>query len=150
MVSSDILNKAKKYCAYQERSQQEVRDKLYSLGLHKSDVEETLALLVTEDYVNEQRFAVAYVGGKFRIKKWGKIKIKQGLKQKKVSDYCIRYALNSISFGDYRKCISEIISEKNARVTEKDMVKRKAKIARQVISRGFEPTLVWDLLNDAD
>ena len=69
MVSSDILNKAKKYCAYQERSQQEVRDKLYSLGLHKSDVEETLALLVTEDYVNEQRFAVAYAGGKFRIKK---------------------------------------------------------------------------------
>lgn len=150
MVSSDILNKAKKYCAYQERSQQEVRDKLYSLGLHKSDVEETLALLVTEDYVNEQRFAVAYAGGKFRIKKWGKIKIKQGLKQKKVSDYCIRYALNSISICDYRKCISEIISEKNARVTEKDMVKRKAKIARQVISRGFEPTLVWDLLNDAD
>ena len=150
MVSSDILNKAKKYCAYQERSQQEVRDKLYALGLHRQDVEEALALLVTEDYVNEQRFAVAFAGGKFRIKKWGKIKIAHALKQKKVSDYCLRFALKSISDADYRKCVVQLISEKNAVLSELDLRKRKAKIAQQVIARGFEPALVWDLLNDSD
>jgi SOS response regulatory protein OraA/RecX len=78
-----ILEKAKKYCSYQERSQQEVRDKLYEWGLHRNEVEQAIAQLVSENYLNEQRFAIAYAGGKFRMKGWGKIKIKLALKQKK-------------------------------------------------------------------
>lgn len=107
MVSSDVLNKARRYCTYQERSQQELREKLYSLGLFKKDVEETIAMMVTEGYLNEERFAIAYAGGKFRIKHWGKNKIKQALKLKKVSDYCIRQALKSISDDDYLKVLNE-------------------------------------------
>ena len=83
------LLKAADYCAYQERSQQEVRDKLYGYGLHHDEVEENLSELITQGYLNEERFAKAYAGGKFRIKGWGKRKILQGLKQHRISEYCI-------------------------------------------------------------
>src|SRR3981081_925734 len=90
------LLKAQKYCAYQERSQQEVRDKLYSWGLHKRDVENSIAELITSGFLKEERFALAFAGGKFRMKGWGRIKIKQALKQKSVSDNLIRQALKAI------------------------------------------------------
>ena len=139
-----IFNKAIKYCTYQERSQQEVRDKLYEWGLHRNEVEQTIAVLVTENYLNEQRFAIAYAGGKFRVKGWGRIKIKLALKQKKVSDYCIRKALEEISSRDYRNTLSKIISAKSKEVKEKNPLKKKYKVAQYAISRGFEPEMVWE------
>src|ERR1700682_4185537 len=84
------LIKAQAYCTYQERTQQEVRNKLYKLGLHKTDVENTIDLLISYNFLNEELFAVTFAGGKFRIKKWGRIKIKLELKKRKISDYCIR------------------------------------------------------------
>lgn len=72
--------KAARFCAYQERSQQEVRDKLYEYGLHYNDVEELLSELIVEGFINEERFARAYVRGKFKMKKWGRHKILQGFK----------------------------------------------------------------------
>src|SRR6478735_1227030 len=98
-----FLQKAKHYCAYQERSHSEVRDKLYSFKLHRNEVEQLLTQLIEEDYLNEERFAMVYAGGKFRIKSWGKEKIKYALKQKQVSEYCIRKALAAISAIDYKK-----------------------------------------------
>src|SRR5271155_4760919 len=83
------LLKAQKYCAYQERSQQEVRDKLYSYGLHRNQVEPIIAELITAGFLKEERFAIAFAGGKFRMKGWGKIKIKQALKFKKVPEKII-------------------------------------------------------------
>jgi len=139
-----ILNKAIKYCTYQERSQQEVRDKLYEWGLHRNDVEQMIAQLVSDNYLNEQRFAIAYAGGKFRMKGWGRIKIKLALKQKKVSEYCIRKALEEISRSDYTKTLSKILSSKEKEVKEKNPLKKKYKIAQYAISRGFEPELVWE------
>src|SRR5690606_22791562 len=79
---NEAKNKAEAYCAYQERSQQEVRDKLYHMNLHTSQVEELIAYLIENNFLNESRFANAYVSGKFRMKKWGRKKIKQGLKLK--------------------------------------------------------------------
>src|SRR6478735_4591510 len=73
------LVKAQKYCAYQERSQQEVRDKLYTFGLHKNQVEELISRLISDGFLKEERFAIAYATGKFRSKKWGVIKIRHGL-----------------------------------------------------------------------
>ena len=142
-----ILDKARKYCSYQERSQQEVRDKLYEWGLHRNDVEQSIAALVSENYLNEQRFAIAYAGGKFRIKGWGRVKIKLALKAKKVSDYCIRKALEEIPSRDYRKTLEKILSAKNNEVKEKNPLKKKYKVAQYAISRGFEPELVWEELS---
>ncbi|MGY0037761.1 regulatory protein RecX [Pedobacter sp. NJ-S-72] len=87
------LVKAESYCAYQERAQQEVRNKLYDWGLRHDDVEEVITELILNNFLNEERFANAYVSGKFNIKKWGKIKIKQGLKLKKIPEKMITKAL---------------------------------------------------------
>ena len=141
------LEKARKYCAYQERSQQEVRDKLYDWGLHRNEVEQCIAELVSENYLNEQRFAIAYAGGKFRIKEWGRIKIKLALKRKKVSDYCIRKALEEISNKDYRKTLGKLLLKKNKEVKESNPLKKKYKVAQYAISRGFEPEMVWEEMN---
>src|ERR1700748_907813 len=87
------LQKARHYCGYQERCHSEVQEKLYSLGLRKPQVEAALATLIEENYLNEERFAIQFAGGHFRLKQWGKVRIRYQLKQKKVSEYCIRTAL---------------------------------------------------------
>ena len=147
---ADALKKIYKYCDYQERSQQEVRDKLYELGLHKKDVEQTISILITEGFVNEERFAIAFAGGKFRIKHWGKVKIKYALKQKNVSDYCIRKALSQISEQDYTKTLQLVIDTSSKKISEKDIRKKNYKVAQHAVSRGFESEMVWELLQRKD
>ena len=94
--AAQAWEKIKPYCAYQERCHREVKEKLYGYGLYGHDVEQIISRLIEENYLNEERFAVAYAGGHSRIKKWGKIKITQALRQKGVSAYCIKKALQSI------------------------------------------------------
>lgn len=144
------LSRAQKYCAYQERSQQEVRDKLYSWGLHKREVENILSNLIGDGFLKEERFAIAFAGGKFRMKKWGKTKIKIALKQKAVSDPLIKTALAQITDSDYRKALQAVINSKSKLVKETDPFKRKYKIASYAISRGFEPELVWEMLGTSE
>jgi regulatory protein len=143
---SKELAHIQKYCAYQERSQQEVRDKLYSFGLHRREVELIISQLISENYLNEERFAIAYAGGKFRMKQWGRNKKKASLKQKKISDYCIRKALNEINSRDYGKALDKLISEKSKAVKEPNALKKNYKVAQYAISRGFEPEMVWERL----
>ena len=138
--------KAQQYCAYQERSQQEVRNKLYDWGLHKEDVENVIIDLITEGFLNEERFAIAFAGGKFRIKKWGKVKIRLELKKHKISTYCINKALTSIDSDEYIKSLKEIIEKKAKSITEKNMFKKNYKIATYAISKGFENELVKEIL----
>jgi regulatory protein len=103
------LEKAGHYCAYQERSQQEVRDKLYEWALWPSAVENIIAKLIEGGFLNEERFAKAYATGKFRQNAWGKMKIKQGLKLKRVPDVLIKKALNNINYDDYLETLRIII-----------------------------------------
>ncbi len=142
--------KAQKYCAYQERSQQEVRDKLYSYGLHRNNVESIIADLITSGFLKEERFAIAFAGGKFRMKGWGKIKIKQALKFKSVPDKIISKALSEIDAREYEKTLKKLISERTKEVKEKNPLKKNYKIAQYAISRGFEPELVWSFLRSED
>ena len=141
------LAKAQSYCAYQERSQQEVRDKLYEWGLWQSAVEEIISQLILDGYLNEERFAIAYAGGKFRIKKWGKIKIIQGLKEKKVSDYCIKKALHEISSKEYLKTLKTLILAVSRKNRNFSLAFFRQQTARYAISMGFEPELVWEIIN---
>ncbi len=140
------LIKAQSYCAYQERSQQEVRDKLYEWGMWTDAVEEIIADLITDNFINEERFAKIFAGGKFRIKKWGRVKIKIELKKKRISDYCINKAMKEISDSDYRKTLKAIIAERDKKTSEKNPLKRNYKTAQYAISRGFESDIVWGLL----
>lgn len=101
ITKEEALQKIRRYCDYQKRSHSETKRKLYSLGLRKNDVEDLVAQLVEEKYLNEEDFAIAFARGKFRMKQWGKVKIKNELKLKQVSNYCINKALNEIKKEDY-------------------------------------------------
>lgn len=149
MMKPDLSpeEKARRYCAYQERSQQEVRDKLYEWGCYPDQVESILSTLIGEDFLNEERFAKTYCRGKFRIKHWGKVKIKAALKMKRVSEPCINKGLKEIDPEEYIQVIKKLVEEKNKKVLEKDPFKRKYKVASYLISRGFEADLVWDAVN---
>jgi regulatory protein len=135
-----------KYCAYQERAHYEVEQKLYSYGLYTDKVQELLAWLITENYLNEERFAIAYAGGKFRIKKWGRIKIKQNLALKKVSGYSIEKALSQIEDDTYLRTLKNLIRAKEKTTKADNTYELRNKIARSVISKGFEPEKVWELV----
>src|SRR3954451_146014 len=104
--------KIKYYCAYQERSHHEAKQKLYSFGLYSNEVEDLLSKLIEEDYLNEERFAERFAGGKFRMKQWGKVKITYELKQKQVSSYNIRRALQAIADEDYVITLQKLAATK--------------------------------------
>lgn len=140
--------KAEHYCAFQERSQQEVRDKLYGWGLHRDEVENILVDLIMEDFLNEERFALAYATGRHRMKKWGKYKIKQGLKQKSVSDPIIRTALDSLDVDEYRANLAELLAKKARSLVENDPYRRKHRLVNYALSKGYERDLIFDILND--
>ena len=135
--------KIKQYCAYQERCHAEVRDKLYSFGLHKNEVEEIISTLITENYLNEERFAIHFAGGKFRMKQWGKIKIKQALKFKQVSDYCIRKALKEIDTHEYEKTFQKLVQQKLQTLkSEKNIFIKKRKLQDFLLQKGFETNMI--------
>jgi len=141
------LQKIKHFCSYQERSHQEVKEKLYSFGLYKEDVEALISQMIEENYLNEERFAVAFAGGRFRIKKWGKIKIRYELKQKRISDYCIKKGLASINDEEYLITLEKLFKEKRSSLrTEKNIFIKKQKIRSFLMQRGFEPQLISELI----
>jgi regulatory protein len=142
--------KAEHYCAYQERSQQEVRHKLYEWGQHTIVVENIISGLITDNFLNEERFAKAYALGKFRQKGWGKTKIKQGLKFKKVPDVLIKKALQTIVDNEYLSMLQKVLSKKEGVLSEKDHYKRKYKLQQYAIGRGYESDLVIDVLKAED
>ncbi len=147
MTVTIATEKLKKYCAYQERCHQEVLDKLYKLGLYKSEVDQVVVNLLQENFLNEERFAEAFVSGKFRIKKWGRTKIIGHLKQKRISEYCIKKGLKQIDESDYLTTLDYWIERKMRESTETDTFKKKGKVAVFAIQKGFESYLVWEVLN---
>ncbi len=143
------LQKAEKYCVYQERSQQEVRQKLYDLGLYPRDVEQIISELIGNNFLNEERFANAYALGKFRIKGWGKIKIKQGLKLKRVPEGMIKKALQQIDLDDYLAKLKGILEKKAALLKEKEPYKRSYQLKQYAFGKGYEGNLVAEVLKDS-
>lgn len=143
------LPKIKQYCAYQERCHMEVREKLYSFGLHKNEVDEIISTLITENYLNEERFAIHFAGGKFRMKQWGKIKIKQALKQKQVSEYCIRKALKEIDNNEYRQTFFKLAEQKLKTLKqEKNIFIKKRKLQDFLMQKGYEREMITDAIKN--
>lgn len=140
------LLKAQKHCAYQERSQQEVRNKLFEWGLHSADVENAIVELISANFIKEERFALQLANGKFRIKHWGKVKITQALKLHKVSAYCIKKALQQIPDDDYEKSLRKILEKKRNSVPGKLTPLKARKLAHFAQSKGYESALIWKVL----
>ncbi|MCE9540363.1 MAG: RecX family transcriptional regulator [Bacteroidetes bacterium] len=149
LTPAQALVRAQQTCAYQERCHQEMRNKLFEWGLYPDAVENILANLITENFLNEERFAKAYAGGKFRIKKWGRIKIKIELRKRKLSDYCIKKGMLEIDDKDYIKTLKQLIAKKSKEIKGGKGQVRNYKIAQYAASRGFEQDLIWDILKES-
>jgi len=147
LTKEQALQKAKHYCGYQERCHKEVKEKLYSLGLYKQQVEECLSQLIEENYLNEERFAQQFAGGKFRMKQWGRVKIKYELKQKQVSEYCIKKGLKEIDEADYAKTIEKLAIEKWETIeSEKNLFIKLRKTQDYLLQKGYEHELIKQIL----
>jgi regulatory protein len=141
------LPKLMQYCAYQERCHSEVKEKLYNYGVYSNDAEEIISKLIEEGYLNEERFAIHFAGGRFRMKQWGRIKIKYELKQKQVSEYCIKKALKSIDADDYEITLRKLAEQKLKTIKgEKNIFIKKRKLQDFLLQRGFENDLVREVV----
>ena len=143
----DAQAKLMHYCAYQDRCHQEVRSKLIDMGIYGDDLEDIITNLIIDNFLNEERFAQSFARGKFRIKKWGKNKILRELKRKKISPYCIKKAMKEIDDDDYSKVLQTLLEKKLPLVKGKNEYEIKVKLARYLITKGYESELIWDAIN---
>ena len=148
LTPEQALQKLRHYCAYQERCHSEVREKLYELGVWKKEHDLIISTLIEENYLNEERFALAYAGGKFRIKKWGRVRIRYSLQQKQVSEYSIKKAMKGIPEEDYIETARVLAEEKYRDLKGEQYLVRKKKTIDHLVAKGYEFDLVNKLLND--
>ena len=135
---SEAIIKLEKYCAYQERCQFEVMNKLKTMGLNQDDAAQICLKLTQSGFLNEERFALAFAGGKFRQKHWGIKKIELGLKAKKISPYCIDKAIKSIDPMLYKNTLIKTAEKYWSKVKFKTPYERQAKTLQYLRSRGFD------------
>jgi regulatory protein len=140
------LLKAERYCAYQERCTSEVLGKLEELHVSDEYMKNILECLYENDFLNEERFAKSFVRGKFRIKHWGRIKIKQELKKKRIADTIIKSAMQEIDAEHYIQILKDIATKKNKEIKDSNKLLRKQKLLRFLNSKGFEQDLIFDIL----
>jgi len=148
LTTEQALQKLRHYCGYQERCHSEVKEKLYSLGVFKNEHDSMMATLIEEGYLNEERFAIVFAGGKFRVKQWGRVKIKYELKQKQVSEYSIKKALQQIEEKEYKDVLKKLADEKYAGLKNEQHLVRKKKTRDYLLQRGFEMELVRGVMGD--
>lgn len=142
LTKEQALQKLKQYCGYQERSHSEVISKLWELGVAKKEHDEILDALIEGDYLNEERFAIQFAGGKFRMKEWGKKRIYYALKEKRVSDYCIKKAMSGIDDEDYLKTLNHLAEKKFELLKGEQYLVRKKKTMDYLMQKGYEPDLI--------
>lgn len=137
-------------CAYQERCQFEIDQKLYLWNFQIEQREQLIADLISNNFINEERFAGAYVSGKFNIKKWGRNKIKAHLKLKQISSYSINKGMKEIDPDKYWATILYLAQKKKTELVQKkgDLWDQKAKIYRFLLSKGYESDLISDAIKE--
>lgn len=143
---TDALRKAASFCAYQERTQQEVRDRLNEWDVYGDEAEAVIAELISQNYLNEERFAKSFAGGKFRVKGWGKRKIQQHLKQRGITGYNLDQAMKEIAPADYRQTLADLLDKKRQSLRDDNPLVIKQKLVRYAISKGYETDLIFAVL----
>jgi regulatory protein len=148
LTREQALQKLKQYCAYQERCHSEVRQKLWDLGVSRNDHDEIISNLIEEDYLNEERFAVLFAGGKFRMKNWGRKKIEFALKGKGVSSYSIQKGLKEVDAVNYIEQLGLLAAKKYESLRSEQYLVRKKKTMDYLLQKGYEPDLINRVLNN--
>lgn len=146
----DALRKAASFCAYQERTQQEVRDRLNDWDIYGDDAEEVIAELISQNYLNEERFAKSFAGGKFRVKHWGKRKIRQHLQQRGIAGYNLEQAMKEIAPDNYRETLTVLLDKRRLSIRDDNPLVVKQKLVRYALSKGYESDLIWQVLGQLD
>ena len=142
----DYLQRAKKFCAYRERCQKEMRLKLKKMGASSIIAEQVITELIVSGFVNEQRFALSFCSGKFRHNSWGKVRIIQELQKREISSKCIEVAINEIVEEEYLSELKRLITLK-LKERNKEGIIKKNRTAKYCIRKGYESTLVWTEIN---
>jgi regulatory protein len=140
------LEKLKHYCAYQERCHAEVKEKLRKLEVPFYEHDGIIAALIAENFLNEERFAKLFARSKMRQKQWGAQKIKQALKAKRVSDYCIRVAMKELEAAEYGEVLWKTAERKWATLRHETAFVRRNKLAQHLLRKGFESEAVWQVV----
>jgi regulatory protein len=136
-----------RFCNYQERSHQEVKDRLYELGSYPEEVSQLIAELIESDLLNEERFAKAFVRGKFKLKRWGRIKIVYELKAHRISEYLRKKALKEIDPSEYFATALKLCEQKWASLKgEGNLFTRKGKVYRYLAQKGYEPSVISEVI----
>jgi len=145
-TQTEAILKAANFCAYQERCHQEVLAKLQEWGIYGDEAAELILFLIENNYLNEERFAKAFAGGKFRVKKWGRIKIKRELKLRQISDFCIGVGLKEIDPDDYLKTLQAVLQKQIDKSKIKHPMLLKQKVFQYAMQRGYESDIIQDVL----
>jgi len=144
------IKKAMALCSRREFCSDDIRTKLLLWSIDNNDAERIIGILINENFINESRYATAFVKDKFKYNKWGRVKIAAHLKVKKLPPDIIKSALDSIDNEQYTKLIRELIESHKKSVKAKNQYDLKAKLLRFGLSKGFESSLLYDILNDLD
>lgn len=147
LSAAEALQKILSYCAYQERTHREVKNKLFGYGLYGSEVDEITAHLITAGFLNEERFAKTYAGGKFRLKRWGRNKIIHSLEAKGLTRNCIQAAMREIDETEYQISLQKLLDKKVPQYEGESSYVKRNKLAAYAIQKGFESDLVWKFVN---
>lgn len=144
------LAKMQYYCAYQERCHHEIRQKLISMHMIPQAIDQITVVLINEGYLNEERFTRTFISGKFRIKKWGKNRLKQELKKRQISNYLIEKGIAEINPQEYLETFNQLADDKIASLKTKSPKLSKKKLIDFLLYRGWEYNLIFDKLKTID
>ncbi|WP_373517630.1 regulatory protein RecX [Pricia sp.] len=145
---SEATKKLEGYCSYQERCHKEVVNKLREIRMIPEAIDQIVVHLIDHDYLNEERFAKSFARGKFTIKKWGRKRITLELKQRSISRFNIKTALQEINQTDYLETFDALADKRLAQITEKNRLKRRKKLADYLLYRGWESDLVYGKIKE--
>lgn len=146
----EARQKLEYFCTYRDRCISEVEAKMSEYGLIREAKDELLMQLIRDKFLDEERFARSFVRGKFGIKKWGRHKIIAALRQKKVSEPCIRLGLSEIDDQKYIETLREIALKRMAKHRSLSEFHRRGKSAAHLIQKGFEADIVWDIIRELE
>ena len=140
-----IIQKLENFCAYRERCEAEIKQKMYTLKVSVSEYEMCLHHLKENNFYNDERFANSFAYGKNAIKKWGRKKIAMELQSKNIDTDKINQSLLQIDEGMYLLKLEDILTKKSRSVKETDLYKKKQKLIQFAMQKGYE----YEIINEA-
>lgn len=143
MTVNEAKIKLYRFCAYQERCHQDVETKLHDLGIRGDEADEVIHHLISEGFLNEERFAKAFANGKFRQKQWGRLKITNELEQRNLSRHCIQAGLQEIGDDEYIDTLKNLLSKKAPGIEADNVFTLRDRLSRYALQKGFEADIVW-------